>query len=79
MLRARDASANGNQAARSAIRHAPAMLGNFMVAAFAGILIPLALTRAGFDPAAALGVLVTMTTDVAGFFGFLGLATLRLL
>jgi magnesium transporter len=57
---------------------AAAMICNFMVAALAGILIPLALTRAGFDPAVASGVFVTMTTDVAGFFAFLGLATLWL-
>jgi magnesium transporter len=58
---------------------AAAMVCNFMVAALAGILIPLALTRAGFDPAVASGVFVTMTTDVAGFFAFLGLATLWLI
>ena len=57
---------------------AAAMICNFLVAAMAGILIPLALTRAGFDPAVASGVFVTMTTDVVGFFAFLGLATLWL-
>lgn len=58
---------------------AAAMVCNFLVAALAGILIPLALTRAGFDPAVASGVFVTMTTDVVGFFAFLGLATLWLI
>ena len=58
---------------------AAAMICNFMAAALAGILIPLTLTRAGFDPAVASGVFVTMVTDVVGFFAFLGLATLWLI
>jgi len=58
---------------------AAAMICNFLAAAFAGILIPLTLTRAGFDPAVSSGVFVTMITDVVGFFAFLGLATLWLL
>jgi magnesium transporter len=58
---------------------AAAMICNFLAAAFAGILIPLALTRAGFDPAVSSGVFVTTITDVVGFFAFLGLATLWLL
>jgi magnesium transporter len=57
---------------------AAAMLCNFLAAALAGILIPLMLTRAGFDPAVSSGVFVTMITDVVGFFAFLGLATLWL-
>jgi magnesium transporter len=58
---------------------AAAMICNFLAAAFAGILIPLGLTRAGFDPAVSSGVFVTTITDVVGFFAFLGLATLWLL
>jgi magnesium transporter len=58
---------------------ATAMVCNFLAAALAGILIPLTLTRAGFDPAVASGVFVTMVTDVVGFFAFLGLATLWLI
>ena len=58
---------------------AAAMLCNLMAAALAGILIPLALERHGFDPAIASGVFVTMVTDVVGFFAFLGLATVFLL
>ena len=58
---------------------AAAMICNFLAAALAGILIPLTLTRAGFDPAVSSGVFVTMITDVVGFFAFLGLATLWLL
>jgi magnesium transporter len=42
-------------------------------------LIPLALDRLGIDPALAGGVVLTALTDVAGFFCFLGLATLVLL
>jgi magnesium transporter len=57
---------------------AAAMICNFLAAAFAGILIPLGLTRAGFDPAVSSGVFVTTITDVVGFFAFLGLATLWL-
>jgi magnesium transporter len=56
-----------------------AMVCNFLAAALAGILIPLALDRAGFDPAVASGVFVTMVTDVVGFFAFLGSAWLWLL
>jgi magnesium transporter len=56
-----------------------AMICNFLAAALAGILIPLALARFGYDPAVASGVFVTMVTDVVGFFAFLGLARLWLL
>jgi magnesium transporter len=56
-----------------------AMICNFMAAALAGILIPLTLSRFGFDPAVSSGVFVTMVTDVVGFFAFLGLASLWLL
>ncbi|MFN3743089.1 MAG: magnesium transporter [Hyphomicrobiaceae bacterium] len=58
---------------------AAAMIINLFTAAIAGILVPLALERAGFDPAVASGTFVTTTTDVVGFFAFLGLATLVLL
>lgn len=56
-----------------------AMIVNLLVAAVAGILIPLTLHRFDFDPAPASGVFVTMMTDITGFFAFLGLATLWLL
>ena len=55
-----------------------ALICNFLAAALAGILIPLALLAFGFDPARSSGVFVTMVTDVVGFFAFLGLATLTL-
>ena len=58
---------------------AAAMLFNLVAAALAGILIPLAVERLGFDPAVSSGVFVTTVTDVVGFFAFLGLATLILL
>ena len=54
---------------------AAAMIINMMVAALAGILIPLLLDRFGADPAVASAVFVTAVTDVVGFFAFLGLAT----
>jgi magnesium transporter len=54
---------------------AAAMLINLFVAALAGILLPLVLHKFGADPAVASPVFVTTTTDVVGFFAFLGLAT----
>jgi magnesium transporter len=54
---------------------ATAMVINMLVAALAGILIPLLLDRFGADPAVASAVFVTTVTDVVGFFAFLGLAT----
>jgi magnesium transporter len=47
-------------------------------AGFAGIAIPLTLEKYGVDPAVAAGPFLTTTTDVLGFFVFLGLATLFL-
>jgi magnesium transporter len=55
-----------------------AMIGNLIVAGFAGALVPIALERLGADPAVASGTFVTTTTDVFGFFAFLGLASLML-
>jgi magnesium transporter len=57
---------------------AAAMIGNLAVAGFAGALIPIGLEKLGVDPALASGTFVTTTTDVFGFFAFLGLATLLL-
>ena len=54
---------------------AAAMIINMFAAAMAGILIPLLLDRAGADPAISSSVFVTTTTDVIGFFSFLGIAT----
>jgi magnesium transporter len=57
---------------------AAAMIVNLIVAAVAGILIPLGLDVLGLDPAIASGVFVTTVTDVVGFFAFLGLAAIWL-
>jgi len=54
---------------------AAAMTFNMIWAGMAGTLIPLSLDRLGFDPAVAAGPFLTTTTDVLGFFVFLGLAT----
>ena len=56
-----------------------AIMFNLLVAALAGILVPLTLSRFKLDPAVSSGVFVTMMTDVVGFLAFLGLATLWLL
>ena len=53
---------------------ATAMMINIVIAGLAGVLVPLALERAGADPAVASSVFVTMTTDSMGFLVFLGLA-----
>ena len=55
-----------------------AMIGNLVVAGFAGALIPIGLEKLGVDPALASGTFVTTTTDVFGFFAFLGLASVML-
>jgi magnesium transporter len=56
-----------------------AMLLNLVVAALAGLFIPLAMERFGRDPAVGSSVFLTFATDSMGFFIFLGLATLFLL
>lgn len=56
-----------------------AMVVNQIVAALAGVLVPLTLDKFGLDPALASGTFVTTMTDVMGFFAFLGLATVILL
>lgn len=52
---------------------------NLLFAALAGVLVPVTLKRAGYDPALASSIFLTTVTDVMGFFTFLGLATLVLL
>ncbi|MCB1390817.1 MAG: magnesium transporter [Rhodobacteraceae bacterium] len=56
-----------------------ALVINLVIAALAGVLVPLVLNRLKLDPALASGTFVTTVTDVVGFFAFLGLATLVLL
>lgn len=58
---------------------AVAMVVNLLVAGLSGVLVPLALDKAGVDPALASGTFVTTVTDVVGFFAFLGLASVVLL
>lgn len=56
-----------------------AMIINLFAAAVAGIVLPLALDKLGFDPAASSVVFLTTVTDCVGYFSFLGLATLIIL
>jgi len=58
---------------------AAAMVINLVVAALAGITIPIVLDKMGVDPALASGAFVTTVTDVVGFFAFLGLAAMVLI
>jgi magnesium transporter len=51
---------------------------NLVIAASAGVIIPLLIRRLGIDPALASGVALTTLTDVAGFLAFLGLAAIFL-
>jgi len=54
---------------------AASMVLAMVAAGFAGALIPIMLTRLGQDPATSSSILLTTVTDVAGFFSFLGIAT----
>ena len=56
-----------------------AMILNLLLAAFAGVGIPILMTKFGRDPALGSSVLITAMTDSGGFFIFLGLATIFLL
>jgi magnesium transporter len=53
-----------------------AMLGNIIVAATVGSLLPLFMRRLGIDPALASAIWLTTFTDVLGFLLLLGLGTL---
>jgi magnesium transporter len=53
---------------------AAAMIITLLIAALAGMIIPLGLSRTGIDPAIASGVFLTTVTDVIAFSAFLGLA-----
>lgn len=55
-----------------------AMIGNMLIGATLGVLIPILRDRFGKDPAVGSSVLLTFATDSLGFFIFLGLATLFL-
>ncbi len=56
-----------------------ALVVNMIIAGFVGTVVPVVLDRLGADPALASGTFVTTTTDVMGFFIFLGLASMVLL
>ncbi len=49
-----------------------------IAAGFAGAVIPVLLTRLGQDPATSSSIILTTVTDIAGFFAFLGIATLMM-
>jgi magnesium transporter len=55
---------------------ASSMVLAMVAAGFAGALVPIVLTRLGQDPAQASSIVLTTVTDIAGFFSFLGIATL---
>ena len=55
-----------------------AMMINLVIAGLVGSLVPLGLKRVGIDPAVGSSVFLTTTTDIVGFFSFLGLASLVL-
>jgi magnesium transporter len=55
-----------------------AMTLNLLLAALAGVVIPMTMMKLGRDPAVGSSVMITAVTDSGGFFIFLGLATLFL-
>ena len=55
-----------------------AMTLNFVMAALAGVLVPLGLKAIRVDPALASAAFVTGVTDTMGFLFFLGIASLLL-
>ncbi len=56
-----------------------ALIANMIIAGLFGTVVPVVLDRLGADPALASGTFVTTTTDVMGFFIFLGLGSVVLL
>ena len=52
------------------------MVLSMVSAGIAGATVPIVLTRLGQDPATASSIILTTVTDIAGFFSFLGIATL---
>ncbi|MGH7677594.1 MAG: magnesium transporter [Gemmatimonadaceae bacterium] len=69
---------NNNAFALSLIVMA-AMIGSCMISGISGALIPMALKRAGADPATASSIFLTTATDVASMGMLLGLATIFLM
>jgi magnesium transporter len=56
-----------------------AIVANIITAAFAGVLVPVALDKMKIDPALSGSVILTTVTDIMGFVVFLGLGTILLL
>jgi len=52
------------------------MVASMIIAGLAGAIIPMGLTILRQDPAQSSSIVLTTVTDVAGFFSFLGIATL---
>jgi magnesium transporter len=52
------------------------MIVSMVIAGVTGAAVPLVLTKIGQDPAQSSSIILTTITDVAGFFSFLGIATL---
>jgi magnesium transporter len=55
-----------------------AILVNIIMAAVAGIIVPITLKKLKFDPALSGAVILTTVTDIVGFVVFLGLGSLLL-
>jgi magnesium transporter len=55
---------------------ASSMIIAMVLAGLAGALVPITLRRIWQDPAVASSIILTTVTDIAGFFSFLGIATL---
>lgn len=53
-----------------------AMVLAMVAAGLAGAIVPIVLRRLGQDPAQSSSIILTTVTDIAGFFSFLGIATL---
>lgn len=52
------------------------MVISMLIAGIAGAMVPITLSKLGQDPAQSSSIILTTITDVAGFFSFLGIATL---
>ncbi len=54
------------------------MIMSMVIAGISGAAIPIMLQRLGMDPAASSSIILTTVTDIAGFFSFLGIATVMM-
>ncbi len=52
------------------------MVISMVAAGFAGAIVPIGLAKIGQDPATSSSIILTTVTDIAGFFSFLGIATI---